>query len=402
MTVVVWFLVMLVILPLGVLVVQFTAALLSAWLWPDPKTMSELGIDYPCVIVIPAHDEQDCIAHTLTHCLAELTPADRILVIADNCTDQTAHIARQLGVWVIERHDPTRRGKGYALDFARQVLLSDPHLTHRQPVLLFLDADSQLSPGSRSALVHQVRTTGRPAQARYWLTIPNVCSPREQFAAFAMLVKNVVRPLGLAALGGPCLLTGSGMALPWQAFARAPLTGANLVEDMQLGLELALRGQLSQFCAAAEVTSPLAPSPTATKRQRTRWEQGHLRTIVRQTPRLLLAAFRQGRPSLLALALELSVPPVALLFLIWCLTLIFLGLVFAAGNSPWPLIVLSIAGVLLGVTVLLSWLQWGRSLLSMRALLCLPQYVLWKVPIYLGLLIAAEQRWIRTERSPSP
>ena len=76
--------------------------------------------------LIPAHDEKDGIGPTVVGLRAQLTPADRVIVVADNCTDGTADRAREAGAEVIERLDPQRRGKGYALAFGIDHLESNP------------------------------------------------------------------------------------------------------------------------------------------------------------------------------------------------------------------------------------------------------------------------------------
>src|SRR5262249_7121868 len=136
-------------------------------------------------------------------------------------------------------------------------------------------------------------------------------------SAFAFQYKNVVRPLGLDWLGLPCLLTGTGMAFPWPALRDAHLASGNIVEDMKLGVDLALAGHPAKLCPLARVSGELPSGRDAAVTQRTRWEHGHLQTLLTQAPRLVLASLRQWRPSLLGLALELSVPPLSLLLLLW-------------------------------------------------------------------------------------
>jgi hypothetical protein len=93
---------------------------------------STLPADLSLAVLVPAHNEAEGIATTLATILPQLRSSDRLLVIADNCTDATAEAARQAGATVIERHNLTQRGKGYALDFG----LSRLRLT--RPTLLFL------------------------------------------------------------------------------------------------------------------------------------------------------------------------------------------------------------------------------------------------------------------------
>ena len=67
-------------------------------------------------VLIPAHNEGEAVRPTIEDAQSQRA-GDRIIVVADNCTDETATEARIAGAEVIERHDPYRRGKGYALDF---------------------------------------------------------------------------------------------------------------------------------------------------------------------------------------------------------------------------------------------------------------------------------------------
>src|SRR5262249_58162412 len=67
-----------------------------------------------CVIV-PEHNESVSIAKTIAAIKPQLTTRDRLVVVADNCSDDTATIAALEGAEVIERHDQERVGKGYAL-----------------------------------------------------------------------------------------------------------------------------------------------------------------------------------------------------------------------------------------------------------------------------------------------
>src|SRR5262249_30802324 len=101
------------------------------------------GIRPTVAVLMPAHDEATGIRKSLENLLPQLLPTDRLVVIADNCSDDTASIAAAAGAEVIERRDPTRRGKGYALDFGVR------HLEQNPPqVVIIADADCSFSAGS--------------------------------------------------------------------------------------------------------------------------------------------------------------------------------------------------------------------------------------------------------------
>jgi cellulose synthase/poly-beta-1,6-N-acetylglucosamine synthase-like glycosyltransferase len=68
------------------------------------------------------------------------------------------------------------------------------------------------------------------------------------------LVQNLVRQRGMRNLGLPATLTGTGMALPWFLVDKATIANGNIVEDKQLGIDLAIAGYNPIFCEEALVT----------------------------------------------------------------------------------------------------------------------------------------------------
>jgi cellulose synthase/poly-beta-1,6-N-acetylglucosamine synthase-like glycosyltransferase len=343
---------------------------------------------------MPAHNESAGITPIIRALRRQMAPADHLIVVADNCTDNTASLARAAGATVIERHDPHRRGKGYALAAGLDFLAADP-----PAVVVMLDADCTLEPGSLATLVAQAAHSGRPAQAIYLQRPPANPTPTDQISAFAFLVKNEVRPRGLAALGQPVLLTGSGMAFPWHVIAEAPVASGNIVEDMQLGIDLALAGHPPGLAPAARVWGELPATRQAATTQRTRWEHGHMQTLLTQTPRLLRGAIGQRRADLAALALEVAVPPLTLLLLLWS-AVTGVALVFGRlTHRKTPGRLALFAGSALAQALALAWLRFGYTWLPFRTLLKAPLYVMWKVPLYLKLVVRRQATWIRTERT---
>jgi cellulose synthase/poly-beta-1,6-N-acetylglucosamine synthase-like glycosyltransferase len=328
--------------------------------------------------------------------IAQLDDPSQLVVIADNCTDETAAVARSTGATVIERQDPTRRGKGYALDYGIQFLAADP-----PEVVIIMDADCLVQPGTLQQIAQQAVVTHRPIQALYLMEQPTDPKPKDAVSALAFLMKNQVRPSGLAQFNLPCLLAGTGMAFPWRVIQKATLASGNIVEDMQLGVDLAIEGHPALFCGTAKVMGLLPQQQHAAKSQRTRWEHGHLQTIVTQVPKLLKAAFSQRRFDLLALALELAVPPLSLLVMGW-LALMGLSVITGFLGASWlPTILLGIAGGMMATAVLAGWFRFGRTTLPPQTLLAVPLYILWKVPLYLAFLFKPQTEWVRTDRDAS-
>lgn len=349
--------------------------------------------DYKFKVLIPAHNEEKVIETTLKSLLPQVNSPDQIIVIADNCSDRTAMIARQYNITVLERQDDKNKGKGYALDYGLNYLKNNP-----PSIIVVIDADCYVKPGAIKKLVHQSHITQKPIQGLYLLEKPENPSPKDLISALAFLIKNRVRLTGLSRLGLPCLLAGTGMAFPWQTLETISLASGNLVEDMQLGIDLALCGYSPTFCPDAQVTGILPKQSSAAKTQRTRWEHGHIQTILTQVPRLFKAAIIQRRFDLFTLGLELSVPPLSLLVMLWIGGIIIAVTAGLLGFSWLPTIILGIAVMCLILGVLSGWAKFGRKEIPGLALLSIPFYLLWKIPLYVAFLVRPQSEWVRTDR----
>src|SRR5262249_37645431 len=157
-------------------------------------------------------------------------------------------------------------------------------------------------------------------------------------------------------LGLPCLLTGTGMAFPWQVLRKAHLGTGNIVEDMKLGADLALAGYPPRLCPSARLSGAAAPDRQATLKQRTRWEHGHVHTLLTQSPRLLLAGVLRLRPGLIGLGLELAVPPISLLLAGWAALLAVCLVWWQWAGGHWaPAVTLMGAAVLTGGGIFSGW-----------------------------------------------
>jgi glycosyltransferase involved in cell wall biosynthesis len=352
------------------------------------------GTGRPTVaVLVPAHDEALGIAATVATLRAQLVAGDRILVVADNCSDDTARVARASGAEVIERRDADRRGKGYALDHGIR------HLEAEAPgIVIVVDADCELHPGGLERLAATCDRAARPVQALDLMLAPPAAGLKTRIAAFAWIVKNHVRPLGCLRLGLPCQLMGTGMAFPWALISRAPLATGHIVEDMRLGLDLAAEGAPPLFCPEAKVTSYFPSDAGGIADQRSRWERGHLGVILNEGPRALWQALRRGRPLLAAMVVDLSVPPLTLLVLLLSAQLVIDGLAlgFGISGAPFPLAFSAVALLILAIG--LAWAVFARDVVSLREILGAPGYVLAKLPLYRRMLRRRNAEWVRAHR----
>ena len=211
-------------------------------------------------------------------------------------------------------------------------------------------------------------------------------------------MKNQVRPLGLHRFGFPCLINGSGSAYPFPVLRRAPQGEGSIAEDYQLAIDLALIGYPTRLCPEAVVTSVLPRQESNALRQRRRWEHGHLALVLRTAPPLLWRALRKGELGIVALALEVGVPPLASLVLVWLATFVLSGALAAAGRSELAFALTTGGGLLLFAALFAAWLRFAGARRTLGALVGAPRYVAWKLPLYLGFFSRREKQWTKTPR----
>jgi cellulose synthase/poly-beta-1,6-N-acetylglucosamine synthase-like glycosyltransferase len=357
------------------------------------RTASVAGDRRRVAVLVPAHDEALIIGRTLRTILPQMAGGDRLVVVADNCTDETAALAAAEGAEVLARSDLLRRGKGYALDFGIRHLKSDA-----PEIVLIVDADCRLGAGVIDRLARLSQRSGRPVQALYLMQAPENANLKMRVAEFAWVIKNHVRPLGLHRLGLPCQLMGTGMAFPWACISSANLATGHIVEDLKLGIELTRRGTPPLFCPEALVTSEFPASSEGIRSQRTRWEHGHLSVILSDAPQLLLSSLAAWNAHGLALALDLAVPPLSLLTLLVIAAWSAAALFFIFAKSYFPLAVASATATLLVLAILLSWRAYGRHVISLISLAVAMLHAFLKIPLYLKFLVARQVKWIRSKR----
>jgi cellulose synthase/poly-beta-1,6-N-acetylglucosamine synthase-like glycosyltransferase len=360
---------------------------------PVPRTLE--GVRGRVAVLVPAHDEELVIGETLASISRQLETGDRLVVVADNCSDRTADVAREHGAEVTLRTDSVLRGKGFAMDHGLKFLQQ----TGPRETIIFIDADCELQDNCIDRLERMCAQSRRPTQAVYLMVPPQQHQDTASLSAFAWKLKNLVRPLGWHRVNFPCEMQGSGMAFPWEVTQSMDLAGADLAEDTKLGLDLALKGFLPQFCPDAVVTSAVAAGGIPSHSQRVRWEHGTMELMMRYVPRLLARACRTRNLALAAMALDLSVPPLALFAMMLCAySTLAVVLLFSFGTGG-PAKVALISWALFFVSIALAWWRYGRDMLPLhRFVFIIPSYVARKLPIYASLFLSRQREWVKSKR----
>ncbi len=377
-------------IPLMILLLQVLASLFSL---KRSRSITPSVMVESIAVIVPAHNESVGIAATIQSVLPQLRSQDSLIVVADNCTDDTAKVASDLGAVVVIRENETLRGKGYALDFGLQSLKNSP-----PKVVIIIDADCTISKDGVALLSQSCMVYQRPIQALYLMSSLISPSLKLKIAEFAWVVKNQVRPLGFKKLGLPCQLMGTGMAFLWEDINSINLASGHIAEDMKMGVDLCRAKKPPLFLPEVLVKSFFPIGQDATRSQRTRWEHGHLSIILSDAPALFIEAIKTRNLQMLGMTFDLSVPPLAVLSLM--IALIFVISVLVHQFLPIDAALLA-AGLLLAAlisAVLMAWAFFGRHIISLSQLCYAPIYALIKIPLYIKFFISRQVEWVRARR----
>ena len=346
-------------------------------------------------IVVPAHDEEQNIAGTVRSLLAIDYPRDRfrVLVVADNCADQTAARARSAGAEVLERTDPERRGKGYALAFGFAESLAGS-----AGAVVVVDADTVVSPNLLRAFAARLEQGAAAVQADYGVRNPDA-SWRTRLMTIALAMFHILRSLGRARLRVSCGLRGNGMCFTHAVLREVPHEAFSLVEDLEYGIRLGEAGHRVHYAAEAHVLGEMVAAGSGAATQRTRWERGRMQMARLHGPRLLRLTLARRDRVLLDLALDVLVPPLSILA-----GSALLGLSCAVALSIYrqsvgpALYAWSAAALGLFVYLLRGWQLSGTGARGLADLLFAPAYLGWRLALALRRTGRRGDEWVRTKR----
>jgi biofilm PGA synthesis N-glycosyltransferase PgaC len=240
------------------------------------------------LVLIPAHNEEDSIGNVLNALLTQTRVPDRIVVMADNCTDKTEAIARRFrGVTVMRTVGNTERKVG---------ALNQGWLRWQAgyDYVAGIDADTILAPDCLQQLEAELAVTARPGgvMARYTFDQRLGASGmarlliRMQRLEFASWTADALkRNRKTYVLGGQCSLFSNDAlrAVAERNQTRGPWDTSTQVEDMQLTGDL----KAMKYSANVSTTARAYAGPMLTLRalwaQRRKWDEGMARLLVRST-----------------------------------------------------------------------------------------------------------------------
>jgi 1,2-diacylglycerol 3-beta-glucosyltransferase len=345
-------------------------------------------------LIVPAHNEEAGVAETVHNLLSLDYPRElvRVIVVADNCSDETSARAAAAGAQVLVRDDPERRGKGYALSHAfAHSLRGDAD------AMVVIDADTIASANLLQAFALRIASGARAIQADYGVRNPRA-SWRTRLMTLALAMFHGLRSLGRERLGLSCGLRGNGMCFTRQILLTVPHQAFSIVEDLEYGVRLGEAGYRVHYAGDAHVYGEMVTAGAPSASQRRRWEGGRWQFTRDHAARLLITALARRDKVLLDLAIDLIVPPLSLLALVIAFGFFAsLGVARMGGGT----LALSLwTGAAAGLVVY-ALRGWSLSRTGLRGLLDLcsaPAYVAWKLALLLGRRKQRNGEWIRTTR----
>lgn len=350
-------------------------------------------------IVIPAHNEEASIARTIKSILEIDYPRNLFdaVVIADNCTDATASVAKESGAIVMERTNKELRGKGFALRWCFDALLSSEK---GYEAFIVIDADSIASKNFLSVMNYYLENGSEVIQATDIVEPqPGVWS--SEMTRIGFLLYNYVRALGRIVIHCPTGLHGNGMCFSANVLRSVPWQAYSIAEDLEYGLQLLLQGYPTKFAPEAIVWATMPQQAAHAQSQRARWEGGRFPVIRRYFFPLLRAAGQRLSYKYFDTLIDLITPALVNLLLV-SIGMFFVSiLLLVIGVENMDIFAAAWGAVsLLGFAHMFIGLKASNAdKEAYLALLHLPRYVLWKLSVIGRLVRAAKSNeWVRTTR----
>ncbi len=359
------------------------------------------------VIAIPAHDEAAGIVTTVRSCLALDYPASlyEVVVIADNCSDQTASLAKEAGARVVERFEPTKKSKGHAMAYLIDKLSQQGELDTLD-ALVVVDADSTADPLLLERFAQSLERGDDWIQC--YDTVGNAGqSWRTRLMAYGFSLINGVMLRGQSALGLSAGFRGNGMCLSTRGLRRVPWTSYGLTEDLEYSWSLRIAGgRIAYVDDVAVYATMLSQGGKPAVAQRSRWEHGR-QLLKRRMIRPLLNSPSLSWPEKIAATIELAMPTISFLscsyLLLALLTLISLSDLDTQRYRPifWYGIGLCYLITTLGLLVHAAspFFLGLIPLMYVLSLFYVPYYVAWKAAIWFQ---GRPTTWTRTKREITP
>ncbi len=295
-------------IPMQVVIVYYTMYyfILAAFGMWRRKKLKHAAPKNTFAIVVCAHDEAAVIEPLVTN-LGELEyPRELydIFVVADNCSDNTAAIARNAGATVFERFNKEEVGKGYAMGWMFDHIYE---MDRKYDAIAIFDADNLVHPDFLAEMNDHLEAGESVIQGYL-----NAKNPEDSWVAgtFAIAFWMVDHMWHLAKynVGLSTALGGTGMVIRTEILQQYGWECDGLTEDMEFSLKLLTHGVKTTWAHDAIVYDEKPIGFWQSWRQRKRWAQGHFECSERYIPKLFVEGIRHGDIRILDGIMQISQP----------------------------------------------------------------------------------------------
>ena len=260
--------------------------------WSDRQTnvMPKTNKIHTFALLVVAHNEEAVIGEMVKSLFKLHYPKEAfdVYVIADNCTDATAEVARNAGAYVYERTNATLKGKGHALEWMFDKIFK---MDKKYDSISIFDADNLVSQNYLTEMNKELNKGYDVVQGSVdsknpfdsWVT----CAYSVSFWMISRLFQNARYNLGIT-----CQLSGTGFVISTELLKEMGWGATCLTEDMEFTAKLALTGRKVGWAHKAVVYDEKPLTFMQSWHQRIRWMQGHSDVASRFAKKLFIKAFK--------------------------------------------------------------------------------------------------------------
>lgn len=394
-----------VMIPMQLIIVFFTLyyfiiAFFGLWRVKENKILTP---EKTFAVIVAAHNEEKVIGQLVEnlHVLRYPDHLYDIFVVADNCKDRTAEIARAKGAIVYERFNELKRGKGFAMEWVFTKLFS---LERKYDAVVVFDADNLVHPNFLLEMNNRLCKGEKVIQGYLDAKNPNDTWISGTFAISFWLVNHIWH-LAKYHIGLSSVLGGTGMCISTDVLYKFGWGATCLTEDMEFTMKVLLKGIRTTWAHDAIVYDEKPLTFKQAWNQRKRWAQGHFDVAGRYIPQLVYEGIRQRNIAILDGVIHLVQPH----FLILSTTVVVLNYLYfiepfytnilymvlpievwsiiAVGQYVFPVIVLA--------KIRAHWKSWLYLILY-------PLFVYSWIPItFLGFWHRNDREWSHTQHTRS-
>ena len=239
-------------------------------------------------LIVAAHNEEQVIGALLENLKVLDYPKNLydIHLIADNCTDSTANIARKMGVYAHERYNNVEKGKGYALEWMFEKLFRSEKT---YDAVVIFDADNLVHTSFLQIMNNRLCKGEKVIQGYLDCKNPDDTWVSSTFSICFWIVDHIWH-LAKYNVGLSSVLGGTGMCISTDILKKHGWGATCLTEDMEFTMKALLHGEATYWAHDAIVYDEKPLTFKQSWHQRKRWAQGHFDVAERYIPKL----FKEG------------------------------------------------------------------------------------------------------------